>query len=954
MAKTRTRYVCSKCGWQGPRMMGRCPNCSEFGTIDPEVVEVRKEGKSKKNQRAPIGASRARPQKLAEVDLKEQERMYVPMGEFSRVLGGGLVPGSISLIGGEPGIGKCLTGDTRVFNPITGDYLPIQDLANGQHHVLSVNDTTYCFEPDDVIQFHERGKKNIIEVTTRLGNRLRCTPEHPVLTENGWQAIGSLDEGSRIASPRALPYFGNDTLPEAEIKLLAYILSDGSAQSQISITNMQPETADDAQEIAEYFNMLVRIYQKKNNRAKQYRFVNKGRKEARIEFSHAMKVVKDKLNISWMKWASLANVDYWVFRTYKDGNAVPPEEVLQQIADAVDVPIDELAPDARDKADKLTSIARYLSELGLRYSKALDKSVPDCVFRLPRQEMALFLKILFSCDGSVYVANKTMAGISYSTISRRLAEDVKHLLLRFGFVPRIRTKIQTVNKQAYTAYELQLLGTATVLQFLDEIGIYGREEAKAKIAELPIPERPSSQWDTIPTGQTFYEHVQQVAETSNFAEISRQIGTHFINRRHERPLTRYMVEKIADAYPQDGRLQALAYSDIYWDEIISIEEAGIEEVYDLTIDKQANFVANGLVVHNSTLTLQMAAMLAEEHGNVLYVSGEESARQIKMRADRLSIKSDDLYLLTETNLGNIFEEVNNIDPILLIIDSIQTTYTDELDSSPGLVSQVREVATRLQGLAKSNGVTTMIIGHVTKEGNIAGPRVLEHIVDTVLYLEGEQFQSFRLLRTIKNRFGATSEVGVFEMLGSGMVEVPNPSEAFLAERVVNSAGSAIAVTMEGTRPLLVEIQALTNPTAFGNPRRTSNGVDYNRLLLLSAVLSKRMGLRLFEHDIFVNVVGGLKITEPASDLATAVAIASSYYDVAVPADTVFIGEIGLSGEIRTVNQLSVRLNEASKIGFRKVVMPKMRRKLEDIPPELELIQVRNIGEALSRILPKDK
>ena len=358
-------------------------------------------------------------------------------------------------------------------------------------------------------------------------------------------------------------------------------------------------------------------------------------------------------------------------------------------------------------------------------------------------------------------------------------------------------------------------------------------------------------------------------------------------------------------------------------------------------------------IGKTTLLSIIATMIANEHGNVLYVSGEESTRQIKMRADRLGLKADNLYLLTETNLGNIFEEVYNLDPVLLIIDSIQTTYTDELDSSPGLVSQVREVATRLQGLAKSNGVTTFIIGHVTKEGNIAGPRVLEHIVDTVMYLEGDQFQSFRLLRTIKNRFGATSEVGVFEMLGSGMVEVPNPSEAFLAERVVNAPGSAIAVTMEGTRPLLVEVQALTNPTAFGNARRTSNGVDYNRLLLISAVLSKRMGLRLFENDIFVNVVGGLKIDEPASDLATAVAIASSYYDAPVPADTAFVGEIGLSGEIRTVNQLSLRLNEAAKIGFRKVVMPKMRRKFEDIPPELELIQVRNIGEAVTRILPKE-
>lgn len=357
-------------------------------------------------------------------------------------------------------------------------------------------------------------------------------------------------------------------------------------------------------------------------------------------------------------------------------------------------------------------------------------------------------------------------------------------------------------------------------------------------------------------------------------------------------------------------------------------------------------------VGKTTLLNQIAAILAEEHGTVLYVSGEESARQIKMRSDRLGIEADDLYLLTETNLGNILDHVYDLNPVVLIVDSIQTTYSDDLDSSPGLVSQVRECAQRLQGLAKSQGVTVFMIGHVTKEGNIAGPRVLEHIVDTVMYLEGDPFQAFRLLRSVKNRFGATSEVGVFEMIGSGMVEVPNPSEAFLAERVVNAPGSAISVPMEGTRPLLVEVQALTNPTAFGNPRRTSNGVDFNRLLLITAVLSKRMGLRLFEQDIFVNVVGGLKVDEPASDLAVAVAIASSYSDAPVPADMAFIGELGLSGEVRTVNQLSVRLNEAAKIGFRRVMVPKMRRKVDDLPPKLELVEVRNIADALRLALPE--
>jgi DNA repair protein RadA/Sms len=354
----------------------------------------------------------------------------------------------------------------------------------------------------------------------------------------------------------------------------------------------------------------------------------------------------------------------------------------------------------------------------------------------------------------------------------------------------------------------------------------------------------------------------------------------------------------------------------------------------------------------SSLLLMISDLLSRSIGTVLYVSGEESVRQIKLRADRFGLQSDDLYLLSETNLGNIFEQVQQVNPKVLIIDSIQTVYSEEIDSSPGLVSQVRECASRLQTLAKSTGVSVFLIGHVTKDGSIAGPRVLEHIVDTVLYLEGDPFQAFRLLRSVKNRFGATSEVGVFEMQSSGMVEVPNPSEAFLAERVINAPGSAIAVTMEGTRPLLVEMQALTSQTTFGNARRTPNGVDFNRMLLISAVLSKRMGLRLAENDIFVNVIGGLKVSEPASDLAMAAAIASSYFDQSIPADMAIVGEVGLSGELRTVSQLSVRLNEASKIGFRRVLVPKTRRPLEDIPRGLEVIAVRSLADALAVAVPR--
>ncbi len=356
-------------------------------------------------------------------------------------------------------------------------------------------------------------------------------------------------------------------------------------------------------------------------------------------------------------------------------------------------------------------------------------------------------------------------------------------------------------------------------------------------------------------------------------------------------------------------------------------------------------------IGKSTLLLQVAGLIAASSGKCLYISGEESVRQIKMRADRMHIQADNLYLVTETNLNVIFEHILEVQPVVIIVDSIQTMYSEELTSSAGSVTQVRECAGRLQEVAKNTGLSIFLVGHVTKEGAIAGPRVLEHIVDTVLYLEGDPFHRYRLLRGVKNRFGATSEVGVFEMVEHGMIEVHNPSEAFLAERQVNAPGSAIAVTIEGTRPLLVEIQALVVTTSFSNPRRTANGIDYNRLLLLSAVLSKRSNLRLHDKDIYANVVGGLRIDEPAVDLSVAVAIASSAKDRPVHADLALMGEVGLSGEIRAVSQLDRRLNEAAKLGFKRCIIPGSSKMLRaKIPSELEIIKCRSIRDVLDRAL----
>jgi DNA repair protein RadA/Sms len=327
-------------------------------------------------------------------------------------------------------------------------------------------------------------------------------------------------------------------------------------------------------------------------------------------------------------------------------------------------------------------------------------------------------------------------------------------------------------------------------------------------------------------------------------------------------------------------------------------------------------------IGKSTLILQACRALAELGGPVLYVSGEESAAQVKLRAERLGISSRWLHLLAETDLQAIEAHAESLKPRVLVVDSIQTVYLPELESAPGSVSQVRECGTRLMLLAKREGVAAFLVGHVTKEGALAGPRVLEHLVDTVLYFEGERHHAYRLLRAVKNRFGSTNEIGVFEMTDRGLVEVKNPSGFFLSERPKGAAGSVIVSSLEGTRPLLLELQALVSPANFGTPRRTVLGSDYNRVCLLLAVLEKRAGFPLQTQDVFVNVAGGGRVTEPAADLGIVMAAASSYLDRSLPGDLLILGEVGLTGEVRAVIGLEVRLREAAALGFQSAVVPK--------------------------------
>ena len=353
-------------------------------------------------------------------------------------------------------------------------------------------------------------------------------------------------------------------------------------------------------------------------------------------------------------------------------------------------------------------------------------------------------------------------------------------------------------------------------------------------------------------------------------------------------------------------------------------------------------------IGKSTLILQLCDKVQGE-GKVLYISGEESAEQVKIRADRLNINNDELMFLGETNIDNIQEAIFSINPKLVIIDSIQTMYSEEITSAAGTVSQVREITARIMRMCKDNGITTIIIGHVTKDGNIAGPRVLEHMVDTVLYLEGERYFSYRILRSVKNRFGSTNEVGMFEMKNEGMVEITNPSSILISERNDNPAGSVIVASMEGTRPLLVELQALTTPSVFGIPKRTANGIDYNRLAVLIAVIEKRAGIALGGQDVYLNVVSGIKIAEPAIDLGIVLACTSSYKNISIPQDVVVIGEVGLTGEVRAVNMIEKRIKEAEKLGFKRIIIPESNKKLLKDSFKLDIIGVKNINEAIKKL-----
>lgn len=415
-----------------------------------------------------------------------------------------------------------------------------------------------------------------------------------------------------------------------------------------------------------------------------------------------------------------------------------------------------------------------------------------------------------------------------------------------------------------------------------------------------------------------------------------------------------MVEEVVDkkttvTHKQITELQVSKLNDV---------QSSSEERLDTHIKELNRVLGGGIVpgslvlvggdpgIGKSTLLLQTCRSLSDQHTSVLYISGEESLQQIKMRADRIGTFSDDMMLLCETNLDLIQGVIEERRPQVVVVDSIQTMFRENVNSAPGSVSQVRETTSVLMRLAKERGIAIFVVGHVTKEGTVAGPRVLEHMVDTVLYFEGDRYAAYRILRAVKNRFGSTNEIGVFEMCQTGLREVPNPSEYMLDGKPQNASGSIVVCTMEGTRPLLVEIQALVCHSAFGMPRRTAAGVDYNRVNLLMAVLEKTVGVKLADQDAYINIAGGMKISEPAVDLGLVLSIISSFRNRPIAEDVICFGEVGLSGEVRSVNMVEQRIAEARKLGFKQCILPKVCMKNIQQVDGMQLKGVENVREAL--------
>lgn len=878
MAKTTSRgFTCSNCGKQSVYHLEICPVCKQRGTFTALVSSGARTAMGGKNGKpiAPI-PEMLQAQRVDDISSEQEPRWILPTPELNRVLGGGLVPGSIILLGGEPGIGKCVVGSTYLateqgfvgIQSIKPEQTCLEDFTPFEIGVQSVDGVR------QTSHFYDSGVKPTKRIETRMGYHLQGTYVHPVMTlsaqgEKCWKAMNDLQVGDFVAIQRhgavwgdqvVLPEFTNrraknaiipqfpSTLSDKTAYVLGLLIGDGCLTNGITcgLTTNDTEIQQAFQDWARELNLHVTVNGKSGTTALN-------------------NVISSRVLIDWFR------------------------------------------------------------ELGLTNAGAHDKQVPWVIMRSTQDNVRSFLQGLFDTDGSAH-----KLGVEFCTVSKELAHQVHLLLLQFGIVGKLRFK----TNQHAGAWIIQMQGNNARL-FYKRIG-FRLERKQCKQALLPV--KSNNNFDVIP----YLPSVDPFRIPNNYRWDRRYA-------KGERAASYDKARKIARFIPE---INELLEPEFYWDEVIKAEDGGLAECYDLCVPETHAFVTNGIVSHNSSLSLAIASVFSRQIGKVLYASGEESVKQIKMRAERFGVQDHDLYLMSTTNLEDIFSEVTRLSPDLLIIDSIQTVYLPELDGGAGNPSQIRECATRLQALAKTTGTSVVMIGHVTKEGNVAGPRTLEHLVDTVLYLEGERFGIYRLLRASKNRFGATNEIGVFEMVEHGLVEVPNPSMLFLNDRRAHMSGSAVGATMEGTRPIMVEVQALVASSQFSSPQRTVNGVSKTRLHLIAAVMDRHCAFDLVDHDLFVSAVGGITVEEPALDLSAALAIASSRLNLPVPDGLIAVGEVGLSGELRAVTQVEMRIREAANLGFREIIVPASAGKAgSNLPNGIAIKRFATLMDAIQYAFP---
>lgn len=875
MPKKRSNWVCTNCGKKTTMKMSICPGCKEYDTFINETTIERNEPKDIRTARA-IGVSQSHVQKLSEVNYQEQQRETTRIAEFDRVLGGGLVPGSLVLIGGEPGAGKCVTGDTFVLTKNgykridkiipkglpTETFIPFEIELMGLHN--KIVKTTHCYITD---------KTKTKKLMTSKGFEIEGTFEHPLMTidKNGkyiWKRLDELKQGDYIAISRNNnETFGcNNVLPKLEI-------TKSTSQNDFTQIDLDVKTSY-------IFGLLVGDGTLSDRSA--------------ISLTSNDSLLKEKF-ISW----------------------------LNKIG---------LNPHTQGKYGiRISSVGLWdwLKFIGMPMCTAIDKFVPQFIFETEKQNISAFLRGLFDADGS---SLKRRGEIEFSTISKDLAKQVQLLLLQFGIVCRVRQKVDKNNNASYLLW----ITGKDAKSFYDHIG-FGLERKQER--KKFLSDKNNTNWDVIP----YIPNTLNVSELSNYER--KQFKRYMQNKRR---ISYDMAKRYRDRFSE---INNYVNDNYIWDIVEDVFDSNENVCYDFTIPDGHAFIANGIVSHNTTLLLNTLYNLSFNN-TVLYVSGEESEAQIKMRAERMNINSDNIYVVFEKNIEQVLERhIPETKPDYLVIDSINTFSSTQISGGPGSVSQIKYVTDLLQQIAKSTGLTIFVIGQVIKSGDIAGPQTLEHAVDTVLYLEGDKDNLYRILRSVKNRFGDVNEVGVFEMTGVGLVEVPNPSAAFLNERALSAPGSAITVTMEGQRPLLVEIQSLCNRTTASNPMRRSDGFSRDRLFMVSSVIDRQIdAVQLDIADIILDVVGGMKLNERANDLAAAASIISSFADVSIPAEYVFIGEIVPVGQIRSVPNIEMRIKEAASMGFTRIVTPPMKKKMK-LPKGVQLVECEYLHEIIDKVFP---